>query len=176
MDRPVRKPIRLEGYDYSTPGAYFITICTRERRCILSKIRKPPDDAVGEGLTPPAVELSETGKLVETHILRLPERFPSISVDRYVIMPNHIHLLLSVSPGPGGASPSPTEKTDVTAVIGTLKSLTTRLWHRTGETAPLWQRSYYDHIVRNGDDMREITEYIDNNPFRWTEDSFYADP
>ena len=97
----------------------------------------------------------------------------ALSVDRYVIMPNHVHLLLTVHGASGGASPSPTDKTDVTAVIGTFKSLTTRQWHTMGGTGPLWQRSYYDHIVRNEEDYRQIADYIKTNPARWSEDRFH---
>ena len=103
MDRPVRKPIRLKNYDYSAPGAYFITICTREKRCILSSIAAPPGGGVGEGLALPAVILTGTGSLIEKQLLRLPERFPDLTLDRYVIMPNHIHLLLTIKSGAGGA-------------------------------------------------------------------------
>ncbi len=167
MDRPVRKPTRLKEYDYSSPGAYFITVCTREKRCILSRVVRPHGGHVGEGLAPPVVKLSGTGALVEKQLLGLPERFPDLSVDRYVIMPNHIHLLLTVRPVAGGASPSPTNITDVAGVIGAFKSLCTHEWHRMGYAGPLWQRSFYDHIVRNEDEYREISEYIDNNPAKW---------
>ena len=170
MDRPVRKPIRLKNYDYSSPGAYFITVCTREKRCILSSIAAPPGGGVGEGLAPPAVILTGTGSLIEKQLLRLPKRFPDLTLDRYVIMPNHIHLLLTIKSGAGGAggaSPSPTTKSDVAGAIGAFKSLCTHEWHRMGFTGPLWQRSFYDHIVRNEAEYREIAEYIDANPARW---------
>ena len=165
---PVRKPTRLREYDYSSPGAYFITICTRDRRCILSDIPAPPDltDAsgravprgqnVGEGLAPPAVILSPMGVLVETQLLLLPDRFPSLSMDRYVIMPNHVHLLLSLSGDvPGGASPSPT----IPDMVGALKSQTSRL----SGAAPLWQRSFYDHVVRNDTEYGRRTGHIPPN-------------
>jgi REP element-mobilizing transposase RayT len=81
-------------------------------------------------------------------------------------MPNHIHLLLTLSgSGPGGASPSPT----ITDMVGTLKSQTSRL----SGMAPLWQRSYYDHVIRNGEDYRRIAEYIEANPDRWNDDEFH---
>ncbi len=160
MDLPERKPIRLRDYDYSSPGAYFITICTRGKECVLSRI------LVGEGLAPPAVALTAIGRIVEEQLRLLPGRFPSLSVDRYVIMPNHIHLLLTLSgDSAGGASPSPT----ITNMVGALKSQTSRL----SGMAPLWQRSYYDHVIRNGDDHRQIAEYIDANPARWGEDRFH---
>ncbi len=160
MDLPERKPIRLRDYDYSSPGAYFITVCTRGKECVLSRI------LVGEGLAPPAVALTAIGRIVEEQVRLLPGRFPSLSVDRYVIMPNHIHLLLTLSgDSAGGASPSPT----LTNMVGALKSQTSRL----SGMAPLWQRSYYDHVIRNGDDYRQIAEYIDANPARWGEDRFH---
>ena len=160
MDMPTRKPMRLRDYDYSSPGAYFITICTRGKECVLSRI------LVGEGLAPPAVALTAIGRIVEEQLRLLPGRFPSLSVDRYVIMPNHIHLLLTLSgDSAGGASPSPT----ITNMVGALKSQTSRL----SGAAPLWQRSYSDHVIRNEDDYRQIAEYIDANPARWGEDRFH---
>lgn len=140
-------------------GAYFITICVQSRRCILSRI-------VGEGLAPPVAELTDIGRLAEEQLRRLPDRFPSVTVDKYVIMPNHIHLILELQKGAGGASPSPT----VTQVIGAFKSLVTRLCG--GETK-LFQRSFYDHIIRGEEDYQEIWEYIDQNPAKWQEDRFY---
>ncbi len=166
MPLPQRKRTRLEAYDYATPGAYFVTICTHEKRCILSDIA-----AVGEGLAPPAVSLSTIGRIVEEQLSDLPRRFPSVSVDRYVIMPNHVHLLLSLSESTGGASPSPT----LTDVICVLKSMTTRLSSSCLGAAPLWQRSFHDHVVRGQRDYDEIWKYIEANPARWRDDRFYPE-
>ncbi len=159
MPLPQRKTVRLKGYDYSAPGAYFITICVQGRRCILSKI------TVGEGLAPPAVHLTAKGKLAEEQIQQIPIRFPTATVDKYVIMPNHIHLILTLRTGAGGASPSPT----ITQVVGTFKSMTTRLCE--GESK-LFQRSLYDHVVRNDTDYQEIWTYIGQNPAKWKDDCF----
>lgn len=163
MDRPRRKPNRLPHYDYSAPGAYFITICTREKRCILS------DVVVGEGLAPPSLRLTDIGRIVEEQILALPQRFSGLAIEKYMIMPNHIHLLIRLSGESGGASPSPTVSTGVPAAIGAFKSLTTRL----SGVRPLWQRSYYDHVVRNETEYKEIWEYITANPAHWAEDRSY---
>ena len=161
MDLPERKPMRLRDYDYSSPGAYFITICTRWKECVLSRI------LVGEGLAPPAVALTAIGRIVEEQVRLLPGRFPSLSVDRYVIMPNHIHLVLTLSgDSAGGASPSPT----ITNMVGALKSQTSRL----SGMAPLWQRSYYDHVIRGERDYSETWAYMDGNPGRWAEDELFA--
>lgn len=115
MTLPKRKATRLKAYDYSLPGYYFITLCVQDRRCILSEI------SVGEGLAPPVVRLTGIGKLAEEQLQRIPERFPTAAVEKYVIMPNHIHLILRMKEGSGGASPSPI----VTQVVGVFKSLTT---------------------------------------------------
>lgn len=162
MTLPQRKTVRLKGYDYSAPGAYFITICVQGRRCILSQI------TVGEGLAPPVVCLTEKGKLAEEQIQRIPVRFPTAIVDKYVIMPNHIHLILTLRTGAGGASPSPT----ITQVVGTFKSMTTRLCE--GETK-LFQRSFHDHIIRDERDYLRIWTYIDQNPAKWKDDCFYME-
>ena len=180
MELPERKQIRLREYDYSAPGTYFVTICTHDRRCILSDI------AVGEGLAPPEAFLSAIGKIVEEQILDLPSRYPSISVDNYVIMPNHIHLIVSLAETAGGASPSPTAGSGVFASIGgpspslfdvmrVLKSLTTRLARPLLGESPLWQRSYHEHVIRGEEDYRQIWEYIDTNPANWAEDRYYGD-
>ena len=163
MDFPTRKQMRLSEYDYSAPGAYFVTICTQNKRCILSRI------TVGEGLAPPEIRLTVIGKRVEEQILDLPRRFPSISMDKYVIMPNHIHLIVSLHETAGGASPSPT----LFDVVRVLKSITTRLSRVNLGDDLLWQRSYHEHVIRGEADYREIWSYIDTNPARWAEDRYY---
>ena len=171
---PKRKPLRLEHYDYSTPGAYFVTICTQDRKCILSDI------PVGEQLAAPETLLSPLGRIVDEQIRQLPIRFPSLSVDNYVIMPNHVHILLTLRRNAqgtgtaaitGGASSSPT----VVAVVQALKSLTARLASDHFQVKPLWQRSFHDHIIRNEQDYREIWNYIDGNPGKWADDFLYPD-
>ena len=157
-----RKSIRLKEYDYATNGAYFITVCTKGRASILSEICN-----VGEGLCAlPSVKLTDAGAIVEQSIAYMHTSMNGISVDRYVIMPNHIHLLISLfgNPDAGGHGGPPLHK-----IIGQFKSYTT---HRCGR--PIWQRSYYDHIVRGEQDYREIWEYIETNPLRWRDDELYS--
>ncbi|MBO4422607.1 MAG: hypothetical protein J5879_04170 [Clostridia bacterium] len=122
-EQPKRKSPRLHGFDYGKTGVYFLTVCTQDKKRILSRI-------VGEGfplplspVTPPAeVELLFCGKIAEKWINRIPEKFPDASVDCYVIMPNHIHIILRISPDKsnGRGDPSPTEKTaaSTNSVIG----------------------------------------------------------
>ncbi len=158
MELPNRKPTRLKGYDYSAPGAYFITICTHNRKCILGNI-------VGEGLCAlPRNQLTRIGKEVEKTIMYINENYNNVSIDKYVIMPNHIHLIV-VLDNSGGRGNRPLQKK-----LGHLKSNTTKKFDNI-----LWQRSYHDHIIRNEKDYRRIWEYIDTNPLKWELDCFYED-
>ena len=177
---PKRKPLRLKHYDYSTPGAYFITICTAGKRCILSSIRMSGASThavVGDGLARPVVKLTNVGNIVKRQIEDIPKRFPSVSVDAYVIMPNHIHLLLSLhgdldqAISTGRASPSPT----VGDVVRVFKSLSTRQARPYLSDGPLFQRFYYDHVVRGESDYEEIWAYMEYNPLRWAEDNLYEE-
>ena len=163
MNRPKRKPNRLPQFDYSSPGAYFITICTQEKQCLLSRI-------VGGGaLDAPQVVLTSAGRIAEKYILS-GRKIPGITVEHYAIMPNHIHLLLSVTPAEfSGTSkaPSPTN-----AVIPHFVSTFKRFCHR-DIGSHIFQRSYHDHVIRGEADYLQIWQYIDHNPARWQEDCFY---
>lgn len=156
--------MRLPNYDYGTDGYYFVTVCTKEKRCLLGMV-------VGEGLAPPEVRLSWVGQMVQEEVAHLPERFPHVTVDKYVIMPNHLHAILRLSAG--GASPAPTES--LFGILGALKSLTTRKWNQARSIAgeQLWQRSYYDHVIGNQEDYLRIWQYIQENPAKWREDRYY---
>ena len=165
MALPQRKPNRLPHFDYSTPGAYFITICIQDHKCILGHI-------VGGGaLDAPRIHLTHIGKIVQQHILA-GNRIPGIMVDKFVIMPNHVHMILLVdATTPCGTLkvPSPT-----TAVIPHFVSTLKRFCHRDiGEK--IFQRSYHDHVIRGEKDYLKIWEYIENNPIRWKEDCFYTE-
>jgi len=160
---PRRKSPRLKEYDYSTPGAYFITICTADRKRILSDI------TVGGGvLDAPRVTLSEYGRFVEKTLLDIDRQYDFISVEKYVIMPNHIHLLISVTDDGASGTPPPTRANAlVPRIVSTLKRFSNKACG-----VSLWQRSYHEHVVRNKRDYLEIWQYIDNNPARWAEDCY----
>ena len=157
MDLPQRKLNRIPEYDYSTNGAYFITICTQDRRKILSHI-------VGGGaLDAPVITLSKIGQIVEKYILSS-NQIPGISIDKYIIMPDHLHLLVQVDESASigtSRAPSPTNMA-IPHFVSTLK----RFCHREIGTV-IFQRSYYDHVIRNEQDYNEIWEYIENNPHKW---------
>ncbi len=165
MNLPERKPNRLPNFDYSTPGAYFITICTKNRRCILCEI-------VGGGaLDAPHTNLSKLGQTIHRYILS-GNNIHGLTVDKFVIMPNHIHLILLIGSRPvSGTSwaPSPTNAA-IPHFVSTLKRFCNR---DIGEN--IFQRSYHDHIIRNEADYLKIWEYIDNNPARWKDDCFYEE-
>ena len=150
-------------YDYDREGTYFITICTQDRKCLLSHI-------VGGGaFDAPENQLTSMGIIMEKYI-QSGNQIDRITVENYVIMPNHIHLLLRVYRNDGGTSraPSPTN-----AVIPHFISTLKRFCHREiGEG--IFQRSYHDHIVRGEKDYLKIWEYIDNNPKQWELDCFYV--
>ena len=152
MEFSQRKPNRLTEYDYSQNGAYFVTICTQDRKKVLS-------DIVGDGSPVP----KPTGKIAEEYIRQIPSKYATVSVDQYVIMPDHIHMLLRIDKGTG--NPSPT----LGNVIGWYKYQVTKRvnTHLNNSGEKLFQRSYYDHVIRNQQDYDEIWEYIENNPRKW---------
>jgi REP element-mobilizing transposase RayT len=157
-----RKPTRLKEYDYSQNGKYFITICTFDMKRVLSSIK-----IVGEGLRAlPIIELSDIGLEIKNSIEFSNSRYKSINIEKYVIMPNHIHLLISINNQLGGHGDPPLQD-----VIRDIKSYTT---HKYGST--LWQRSYFDHIIRNEEDYIYHIQYIEENPKKWIigKDKYYA--
>ena len=165
MDFPRRKPARLREYDYSTPGAYFVTVCTHEKKCSLSTISvgaaigRPPVDGV-------SVRLTAFGEIVDLAIRSIPTFYPQVSVDQYVIMPNHVHLILRIHTDENGRMISaPTLST----VVGQMKRWASK---QAGES--LRQKSFYEHVIRNEADYRRIWDYIDTNPAKWTEDCYYV--
>ncbi len=161
---PKRKPTRLKGYDYSTPGAYFVTICVKDKKELLSNI------TVGQGLAPAENHLSIYGNIAKEQIELLEPRYAGIKIDKYVIMPNHIHILISNYNSTAGASPCPT----ISDIICTFKSITTRFCKKEGlKERHLFQSSYHDHIIRGKEDYEKIWEYIDTNVTKWKKDCFY---
>ena len=176
MAQPKRKHPRLSGYDYSQNGAYFVTLCTKDRRCVLSEVVAACDGPVGRGLAPAVPRLLPAGWIVEETLCELPNRFLDLRIEKAVIMPNHVHLLLT--PAAAGASPRPTGErhTSIVDVMRAFKSLTTRRWNRlTGNMGKtLWQTSYHDHVVRDDNDFLNHWSYIDQNPLRWAEDEYYV--
>lgn len=151
MDLPERKPLRLKEYDYSQSGAYFVTICTKDRAPVFGHL-------VGGGLrAAPHVALTSIGIAVEQAILTIPEINPGVECEIYCIMPDHVHLMVVLT-GRHRGRPLP-------EVIKRFKSYTDHLY-REMSGIPLWQRGYYEHVIRNQHDFDVAAEYIQTNPAR----------
>ena len=162
---PKRKHPRLGNYDYNSAGAYFVTICTQNRQCVLSRI-------VGRGLAPAetiGTEYTLFGTIAEKQLLLLEDRYPCLAVDQYVIMPNHIHAIMILNGETAGASPRPT----IMDIVCAYKSLTTRECKKNGFDEKLFQNSFYDHVIRDREDYDAHARYIAENPMRWSFDELY---
>ncbi|MDX2213724.1 MAG: transposase [Oculatellaceae cyanobacterium bins.114] len=242
-DKHHRRSIRLKGHDYTSPGAYFITLCVHQRECLFGEIVN------GE------MQLNEFGKLVDAHWQRLPSHFPNLKLDMFVVMPNHLHGILVIteppcrgaaldhssstltenlnsnatpqpnrspnsgvafgqgrshklkdklpnaapqpkrSPNPGvafgqgrshklkdklpNAAPLPPRLTkgSIGAIVLNFKSITTRRINQMRQIrgVPLWQRDYYDRIIRDEKALKFIRQYIQNNPLLWEQDQLHLD-
>ena len=157
MDLPKRKSNRLSHFDYRSPGAYFLTICTKDRKCLLW-------DTVGASIARP--QLTGYGQVVQNAIREIPKHYPAIFLDHYVVMPNHIHLLLQINTDPDGR---PMAAPTISTVVQQLKGVVTKpLGHS------IWQKLFHDHIIRSQADYTKIWEYIENNPLQWELDCFYS--
>jgi putative transposase len=183
-----RRSIRLPDYDYTFPGAYFITICTYGKQCILSEVKS------GE------VILTDLGRDIDFRWKVLPEWFKNVSLDAHILMPNHLHGIIILTDelecrGKATANQYPFDpsfsaevalpKTRPTehpgarsgslpAVIQNFKSTTSRCTKHIRGAIPLWQRNYYEHVIRNDRSLDEIREYIASNPWNWTKDEYYG--
>ena len=149
-----RKPIRLPDYDYSRDGAYFVTICVKDRVNLFW-------DATAR-VSASEVPLNGFGRIVESVMLDIPEHYAGIAIDHYVVMPNHVHLLIRFEHHTG--------KTTLSTVINQCKGIISK---RLGFSP--WQKLFYDHVVRNRDEYERIWNYIDENPLKW-EDDIYFEP
>lgn len=155
MELPNRKLPRLNGYDYSTPNYYFVTICTHERMLLFGN----PD------------RLSCCGRLAESELLNISNHFKNVKIDKYVIMPNHIHAIIVIGCERESerSRPFPT----LSNIIGLYKSGVSKRIHAVMPEVRVWQKSFYDRIIRNEVGYREIWKYIDENPQKWAEDELY---
>lgn len=172
-----RRSIRLSGHDYSAPGAYFVTICTHQEKHTFGEIV--------EGEMNP----NEHGKIIRSYWKSLSRRYPEVELDEFVLMPNHVHGIIRIvgaiheSPLPANTvkfargaiheSPLPNRRQMLLAkIIGYFKMNTAKRINEMGGVAcvPVWQRNYYEHIVRNDDELNKIRDYIATNPLRWLTD------
>ena len=153
QDRPRhRRSVRMVGYDYHAPGAYFVTICAYERESLF-------EDAL-------------LYSLIETKWSALPSRFPTITLDEFIIMPNHIHGIIWLRlPTTGEGIPVPMLG-DVVCTFKSLVAVEYIRWVKANDpnrSARVWQRNYYDHVIREETELTKVRDYIRSNPIRWLE-------
>jgi putative transposase len=155
-----RRSIRLPGYDYSQPGAYFVTICTHQRECTFGTVQDQ------------TVFLSLPGKIVEQCWRSLPRHFVFIELSTFVVMPNHLHGVVIIKNYDQRvvAQSSGTTPRSLGSVIQNFKSISTRKIKQEvkNERTPIWQRGYYERIIRDEAELDRIHRYIEANPERWS--------
>jgi REP element-mobilizing transposase RayT len=168
INLPKRKLLRLNGFNYNTPGAYFITICTHNRKCMFSNI-------VGAIHESPAIQLTKYGQILNKVINNLPKHYDVI-IDRYVIMPNHIHMIIIIEDYDKSRAihESPLQnKSIISKTVGYIKMQTAKEIHIDSKNIIVWQRGFHDHIIRNQKDYEKISKYIYENPLLWQDDCFF---
>lgn len=151
---PKRKDLRLDRFDYNKSGAYFLTICTDNRKPILSQITSNNDSDNNA-----IIHLLPCGLIAEKQIARAKEIYKELSIDSYVIMPDHIHFLLSINKQDGTCSSSDEQHAVIPRFISMFKRFCNK---EIGYN--IWQRGYFDHIIKNIDDYNEHIKYISENP------------
>ena len=171
-NRRRRRSIRLRDFDYSQAGAYFVTVCTQERRCRFG------DVVDGD------MRLNEAGRIVEQCWLAIPSHFPDVILDAFVVMPNHVHGIVAIVDGTVRAkncsplqdnimtirkplrSPSKT----IGSIVRGFKVGVTKWFRENGAIDEVWQRNYYEHVIRRDESLNRIREYIQNIPMQWAYD------
>jgi len=164
-DKHHRHSLRLQGFDYSQEGAYFVTVCLQDRACLFGDI--------SDG----KMILNDAGLMAEKCWHEIPAHFPHIELDEFVIMPNHIHGILSITTAVGAknVSPLPSQQMHgpsktIGSVIRGFKIGVTKWMRQNTPVYNVWQRNYYEHIIRDDASLNLIRQYIMDNPARWAED------
>jgi REP element-mobilizing transposase RayT len=165
-DMSSRRPIRLRHYDYSQTGWYFVTICTKDKEWSFGRCSS-------EGIA-----LSDIGRIAERHLVEIPDHYPPAMIDRYVVMPNHVHGIIAIQPV-GAPHVVPAEphlntfskaiRNSLSVIIQQYKSTVKRWCNKNAFPHFQWQSRFYEHVIRNEDDLKDIRNYIKNNPLRWIE-------
>jgi REP element-mobilizing transposase RayT len=166
-DKHRRRSIRLQGYDYSQAGAYFVTVSTHDKECLFGEI------ADGE------IKLNAFGEVAQASWYELPQHFSYLGLDVFVIMPNHVHGIIVLNgvgaqhaaPPRGGLRPN-VQAGSLGAVVRSFKSAVSKQINELQGTPgmPVWQRNYYEHVIRNAEELHRIRQYIVNNPLQWALD------
>ncbi|MCU0607959.1 MAG: transposase [Candidatus Edwardsbacteria bacterium] len=167
-----RRTVRLPGYDYASQGAYFVTVCTRDRECALGKI--------ASGI----LSLSRFGEIARSCWEGLPRHYSGIELGAFIVMPNHVHGIIVITGDitvkrnndtvGAGLKPAPTvvKRHALPEIIRAFKTFSARGINLARDTPgrPFWQRNYYEHVIRNGEEYDRIRQYILENPSNWPRD------
>ncbi len=171
-----RRSIRLAGYDYAQPGGYFVTICTQDREPLLGEVFEME------------MHLSEVGHIASEEWVRSAQIRPGLTLDEFIVMPNHIHGIVVITDVVGAHSCAPLpdaplpdaplrqrQPRSLPSFVAQFKATATRrINDRRGTPGTqVWQRNYYEHIVRNDEELERIRQYIESNPAHWAEDDYY---
>ena len=172
-----RKSIRLKNYDYSREGLYFITICSHNKECIFGEIvgagfSRPNDDLLND-IKENEIILNKIGMVIKDEYINLKNKYKNIKCHEHVIMPNHFHCIIEIIKHQEGGKTPPLPE-----IIGYFKFQTTKRYNEIIEIKnerflSLWQRNYYENIIRNEKRYLQVIEYIENNPLKWKEDKYY---
>lgn len=173
-ERHHRRSIRLQNYDYASPGAYYITLCVKNRECLFGEI------------VDGTMRLNPYGTIVNAVWHGLPNHYPHVELDAWVIMPNHVHGIIVLADTPVGAgfkpaptdpakpapTATPTKRHGLPEIVRAFKTFSARRINDMRKTpgTSIWQRNYYEHIVRSEASLNRIRHYIINNPTRWAVD------
>ena len=145
MKHPERKPTRIPGYDYATPNYYFVTICAHEKQCLFGTVE----------------QLNGYGQIALDLLLEIPKHYPNAIIDKYVVMPNHIHAIIILRELPGEMGKS------LPIMMAQYKSVVSKRLSQSLQGRKIWQKSYYDRVIRNEEGYQQAWRYIDENPLRW---------
>ena len=165
--QPRRKSIRLKEYDYSFPGWYYVTICTKDFIPWFGKVKNGK------------VAYNELGKIAVEFVGKIPEHFKRTELDEFIVMPNHAHAIIIINEVVGTRDRvslrrfGSIEKGSLSIIINQYKGSVTRFAHKNGFDDFYWQPRFYEHIVRNDNDLHRIRTYIRNNPLKWELDEYF---
>ncbi len=146
MNLPKRKLVRLKNFDYASYNYYYVTMCTAGKKHLFGTVNG----------------LSAYGRIVQEELEQLPAHYHAVRVDKYVIMPNHVHAIIVI-----GDVNSKEKTPTLSTVVGSFKSGVSRRIHRISLTEQVWQKSFYDSVIRNDWMYQKIWEYIEENPIKW---------
>ncbi len=145
MNHPERKRLRIPGYDYATPNYYFVTICTHEKQCLFGTVE----------------QLNGYGQIARDLLLEIQVHYPNVVIDKFVVMPNHIHAIIVLQEVSGDTGKA------LSNILAQYKSAVSKKLSRSLLGKKIWQKSYFDRIIRSEKGYRDAWRYIDENPLRW---------